>query len=403
MKKLITDNRALSFYQIVADNIEKYRSRQNDKNTSRDVPLFVDQIGRLRELFEKILGSIEDDNVKAENKYGSKLNIILNKYPPENKNVADWIFDSWDKVNKGNHYWKLHNKGEIINYELRHYKLTIKNISEFISEYSGISVPEKIFKFYNDVYSNKQNDNFMKDNGTPSNQPKSRPVVKLTPRQQKLVSIPDTRLPILLVLDVSYSMDEEERIDDLNKGVKYFYKSIATDEITSDCIELSVITFGHEVDELLEFSSLGLAEDFFKTINLEAIGTETHIGEAMLVAMESVQKVKTEYKECGISYHQPWIVLITDCDGQAIDDFQYAAQKVSEIINRDKLVLFPIVVGLGNLEILKAFSPNRDPLLMRNKSFTEFFEWLQKNALFFSQSRPDEVKPLTSPQGWSQI
>lgn len=409
MKKLITQNQALSFYGTIADNIEKYNSRQKVQTTSRDVPLYVDQIGRLRDLFEKILSSIEDHDVKSETRYGKKLEIILNNFAPENANVSKWIFDSWNKVNKSLHYWKLKEKGEIINYELRHYKLTLKNISEFISEYSGALVPEKISKFYIDTNTNKTSIRSAIPNVSTTAKPlvnssrNQQTNIPLTPRQKELTSIPDTRLPILFVLDISLSMNAENRIEDLNKGVKYFFKSMETDEITSDSVELSIITFGHEVNNVLTFSSIERAKSTFNTFNLDATGKHTCLGEAMLKALEIAHDVKAEYSNSGISYHQPWIVLITDCDGQGIDEYKVVSAKVSERILTDKLVLFPIAVGFGNLEILKAFSPERDPLLLRNKKFGEFFDWLKENALFISRSRPDENKPLSSPKGWSSI
>lgn len=407
MKQLIVENLALSYYGSIADNIEKYKSRKNVNTTSADLPLFVDQIARLREIFQKAIASIEDSEINSSGKLGTKLREIMTIYRPA-KNINDYVLNAWQKVNEARHYWELYSKGTKLEFEEKHYKQTLRSICSFINEYSGVLVPEKVFKFYTESYpldntAVKHSRKRIPLNNTNNTVVKTQKNVPLTSRQMELIKIPDTRLPILFVLDTSLSMNENNRIDDLNKGVEYFYKSIATDEITSDSIEFSIITFGHEVEHFLEFSNIERANEVMRKQKFEATGVHTCIGEAMLKALDVVNAVKIEYSDNGISYHQPWIVLITDCDGEGIDDYQNAAEKVSERILDEKLVLFPIAVGLGNLEILGAFSPTRDPLLMRNKNFSQFFAWLVENAKFISQSRPDEKKPLSPPHGWASL
>ena len=210
-------------------------------------------------------------------------------------------------------------------------------------------------------------------------------------------------LPIVFVLDVSKSMSSEDRITELNKGAKWFYKAMRTDEITRDCVEISIVTFGNEVVQKIKFSGIDDQAELFDKLSLEANGESTNIGSGMNLALDTIFKLKNEYSDAGLDYHQPWVVLITDCDGQGIDDYEIAAQKTSDVINQDRLVIFPIGVGTGDLKILKEFSPKRDPIKMKEKSFGQFFDWLKENALFISKSRPDEKAPLSSPSGWATL
>ena len=192
MKKLITENQALGYYGTIADNIEKYKSRPNVQTTSADLPLFVDQIGRLREVFQKVLSAIEDSEISSDGKLGTKLNAIITTYPPSNKNVTDYIFSAWTKVNNAKHYWEQEAKGVTLNYELKHYKNTLKNLCEFISEYSGALIPEKIIKFCVESHSANRVINKPVQQNAPVITPKTPKIqtqhIPLTPRQKELTA-----------------------------------------------------------------------------------------------------------------------------------------------------------------------------------------------------------------------
>jgi uncharacterized protein YegL len=396
--------RLLSEYQgnlllnKISDNIEKCKTKSSIANTNDDIPLFVEQIGRLREIFEEALSMVNDSKIGDFTKLGQKLNKILNTYPID-QSVTDNIFAAWDKVNKARHFQKLKAEGEVLSYQESHYKKTIRFLCGFIFEYSGVPVSEKMRSYYQNP-----SNSFVKEKIIPVTLSSKELQAKiLSPRQVDLWTIPDTRLPILFVLDISLSMNMENRIEDLNTGVKYFYECMESEEITGDSVELAIITFGDKVDHLLKFSSINSAAETCKNLQLEANGMRTCLGEAMLEAVKVSVNIKNVYRNEGVSYHQPWIILITDCDGQGMDNYKDAAEKVNSKIAKEKIVLFPIAVGSANQEVLRTFALEKDVLLMGNKKFGEFFRWLKENALFFAQSRPDETPPFKTPEDWILI
>ena len=74
--------------------------------------------------------------------------------------------------------------------------------------------------------------------------------------------------------------------------------------------------------------------------------------------------------------------------------------------NNKKLTIFPI--GIGNsadMNVLKRFSPKRDPLKLKGLNFKEFFEWLSKSVSRVSQSTPGETVQLDlgGIKGWGEL
>jgi uncharacterized protein YegL len=388
MNKLIPEHKAHIYYGSISDNIAKFKTRSVDQKLSTNFPLYVDQLQRLRPLFERMFQDILNRPSLRKSECMSELNQILNDYPPQKK-FYWFIKKALIDCNESVHF----ERNQIIKVS-DDYRNALINISEFIKEYSGIDIPPQVKNFYSRPITPvvKEQTVVQKIETTP-----------ITEREIYLGNKAATMLPIMFVLDVSKSMSTEDRIKELNKGAKWFYKSMRTDEITRDCVEIGIITFGPEVIQIIKFAGIENQTKLFDGLSLEAKGEGTNIGAGMNLALEAIFNLKNEYSDAGLDYHQPWIVLITDCDGHGVDDYEIAAQKTSDVINQDKLVLFPIGVGTSDLKILKEFSPKRHPIKMKEKSFGQFFDWLKENALFISKSRPDEKTPLSSPAGWATL
>mgnify|MGYP003592738091 CR=1 FL=1 len=76
-------------------------------------------------------------------------------------------------------------------------------------------------------------------------------------RLEDLVNNPTARVPVCLCLDTSGSMDGRP-IDELNEGVRLFYEAIREDETALYSAEVSVVTFGGNVECIADFASLEL-------------------------------------------------------------------------------------------------------------------------------------------------
>ena len=221
-------------------------------------------------------------------------------------------------------------------------------------------------------------------------------------RLEDLVNNPTARVPVCLCLDTSGSMDGQP-IEELNEGVHLFYEAIKEDETSLYSAEISIVTFGGNAECIKDFSSLEIQPEAPK---LSAYGM-TPMGEAVNMALDLLEKRKEEYKDKGVDYYQPWLVLMTDGEpnGDA-EELSKAINRTANLVNQKKLTVFPIGIGKdADMEVLAKFSPKRSPLKLQGLKFKEFFAWLSKSVSKTSQSTPGETIKLDIEgiKGWGDL
>ena len=184
---------------------------------------------------------------------------------------------------------------------------------------------------------------------------------KLKLHDSELANNPNTRIPICIALDVSGSMDGK-KIDELNRGVNIFLKTIFEDEITRYSADIAILTFGGTVEKVLDF---GAVEDIKLPKFLARGGTP--MGEAVLEALDMLEDRKKQYQKNAVTYWQPWLVLMTDgaaTDGEhAIPNkVAMAAEKTCDLVKNKKLTLFSIIIEPGTPDELEKFCGKIGPL-----------------------------------------
>ena len=211
------------------------------------------------------------------------------------------------------------------------------------------------------------------------------------------------RLPICFALDTSGSMMGIP-IKQLNMGLQNFVASIKSNDDTRNSTDIAIITFGSKVDIVMPFGKIskekGLPE-------IKASTTLTPIGEGILTALELLNARKEGYKEMGIKYFQPWLVVITDGAPQgpnAMQNMELAIKSCNELESDDKLVVFNIGVGNGvDFDLLKRLSLKRDePISINSTDFTKLFEFLgsSSSSIVSSGMSDDALYNIdTSPKG----
>lgn len=247
-------------------------------------------------------------------------------------------------------------------------------------------------------------------------------------RIEDLVNNPTPRVPICLCLDTSGSMGAVEgdcvptgetvfedgrtwnivtggtsRIDELKKGVQLFYDSIREDEIAVYSAEICIVTFNDKAECVMDFANIERQTDM---PDFDAVGN-TAMGEGVNLALDLLEKRKQEYKDKGVDYYQPWLVLMTDGVPNGLNSEKMrAVSRVSEMVNQKKLTVFPIAIGdESDISALAEFSPKRPPLKLQGLKFREFFAWLSKSVSKTSQSTPGETIKLDVEgiKGWAEL
>lgn len=247
-------------------------------------------------------------------------------------------------------------------------------------------------------------------------------------RVQDLVENPTPRVPICLCLDTSGSMGAVEgdciptgetifedgkewnlvtggtsRIDELKKGVGLFYDAIRGDEMAVYSAEICIVSFDSQARCIVDFANIERQEDIPELV---AKG-DTAMGEGVNLALDLLERRKQEYKDKGVDYYQPWLVLMTDgAPNGSSNEYATAVKRTVELVNSKKLTVFPIAIGdETDLTALNNFSPKRPALKLQGLKFGEFFSWLSKSVSKTSQSTPGETIKLDIEgiKGWAEL
>lgn len=256
-------------------------------------------------------------------------------------------------------------------------------------------------------------------------------------RVEDLVNNPTPRVPICLCLDTSGSMgrtfggtrtgekvfsDGHEWnivtggtscISEMQHGIEQFYTAIREDETAMYSAEIAIVTFNDKATCVEDFANIDRQEEIPK---LTAKGN-TALGEGVNLALDLLEKRKEEYKQKGVDYFQPWLVLMTD--GEPNGDREAlvrAINRTCDYVNSDKMTVFPVGIGeYADMNTLNAFSPKRQALRLEGLQFRGFFSWLSQSVAQTSKSSPGEEIPLDIDQlkklgmaqaaegGWDQL
>ena len=208
---------------------------------------------------------------------------------------------------------------------------------------------------------------------------------------------PEPRCACVLLLDTSWSMDGPH-IRALTSGVRAFRDAIEDDPVASLRVETAIVSFDSSVRLVQDFATV----DAFRTPELDVQGA-TSTATALNFAIDMLESRKRTYRNAGISYFRPWIVMITD---GASSESEEMMQAVSERIRRadesKQLAFFCVGVTGADLEELRRLAPRRTALLAGLK-FREFFLWLSNSMTRVSSSRADDEIELPDTSGWARL
>ena len=214
--------------------------------------------------------------------------------------------------------------------------------------------------------------------------------------QQDLIDNPSPRCPVALVLDTSGSMDGEP-IQALNAGAQLFIEEVKDHDLARWSVDLAVYTAGGQAQCLQEFIGI---EQIGGIAPLHASG-QTPLGTAVGMALNDLEARKQAYRDNGVPYYQPWLVIISD--GSPTDSWQDAAQRARQLAEKRKLVSLPVGVDGADLRILSQFS-NKPAVALQGLKFAEFFQWLSASMARVSASTSSDASVnLPGITDWGSI
>jgi len=208
---------------------------------------------------------------------------------------------------------------------------------------------------------------------------------------------PEARCPCVLLLDVSGSM-RGAPVDALNQGIRAFKEDLSKDSLASRRVEVALVAFHNEIEVHNDFCTI----DNFEPPNLVAGGL-THMGTAVIKALDMIAARKSLYKTNGISYYRPWVFLITDGapQGENPEFFEEAVRRVHDDESNKRVAFFGVGVEGADMASLARLCV-RAPVKLNGLDFVEMFVWLSKSAGAVAASKVDDMVALPPP-GWGTV
>ena len=215
----------------------------------------------------------------------------------------------------------------------------------------------------------------------------------------EFVDNPESRCPVVLVLDTSESM-QGHPISELNAGLAAFKYYVEEDPLAALRVELAVVTFGGKAKVIQDFRTI----DQFTAPELKAEGNSP-LGGALTLSLSLLENRKKVYKRQGISYYRPWLFLITD--GAPTDGMTwYESAQAAQLSDKEgKLSLYTIAVKGADMRILTQIAPPyRPPFLLKDLKFQELFQWLSASIRCVSTTASPEHHMLALPaiNNWAE-
>lgn len=211
-----------------------------------------------------------------------------------------------------------------------------------------------------------------------------------------LIDNPTPRCPVALVLDTSGSMSGQP-IEQLNAGIQLFIDEVKRDDLARWSVDLAVYTAGGSADRIQSFIGV---EQIVGFAPLDA-GGGTPLGPATRMALDDLEARKKSYRDAGVPYYQPWLVLVSD--GAPDYGWQDAAQRASRLSAQRKLVSLPIGVQGADLDVLSQFS-SKPAVALDGLKFRELFQWLSASMARVSASTSSDASvQLPSMDSWGNI
>ena len=208
---------------------------------------------------------------------------------------------------------------------------------------------------------------------------------------------PEPRCACVLLLDTSGSMHGPP-IQALNEGIRAFRDELEGDPLASLRVETAIVSFDTSVQLVQDFATV----DALATPELDAQGA-TSTATAVNFAIDRVEERKQSYRDAGVPYYRPWIVLITDgASTESRQQMDAASERVRHAEDAKQLAFFSIGVQGADMEELNRMG-TRGALPLDGLAFREFFVWLSSSMTRVSASRVDDEVDLPDVSGWAKL
>ena len=228
-------------------------------------------------------------------------------------------------------------------------------------------------------------------------------LMTVAPQANEFDKNQEERCPILLCLDRSGSMNGRP-MEELAAALEQFSQDLREDPSVAARVDVGVITF-NEMIQWVDFTN----STEFNPPQLHAEGG-TKMSFAMQVSLDMCERRKDIYRQNGITYHRPWIVLITDGypDHDGLQEITEIQERLKGAEENRRAAIFTVACGeesgtLAEWLTQNVTPPNRPAKRTSEANFKELFKWLSNSQIAISKSTPGERVELPSTDGWEIV
>lgn len=172
------------------------------------------------------------------------------------------------------------------------------------------------------------------------------------------------------------------RIEILEKGIQRFYESTFSDELARLTVLVSIVTFDDKAKKVQNFVPVVKKDGTVrKTPHFKPNG-QTAMGEGINLALDLLDKCKTDYKAKGVDCYQPWLIIMSDgINNGSPFELSIAQERIRDLVNRKKLAVYPFGIGKGaDLNQLNQLSPKQEAFQLEEAQMEGLFKWFAKSA-----------------------
>ena len=154
---------------------------------------------------------------------------------------------------------------------------------------------------------------------------------------------PEARCSVVLILDVSESMQQGVKLDTVNRALVKFGDIIREDPVTALRADVAVIAFDEEAWAVQDFTN---GTDFQPPL-LATYDGGTNYSKAINLALDLIEARKRSYRDGGIAYYRSLAYFLTDgCwihDDPA--DLALASQRLAAMEENRGVAFFSFIIG----------------------------------------------------------
>ena len=217
----------------------------------------------------------------------------------------------------------------------------------------------------------------------------------------EFIDNPEPRCPIVLMLDVSRSM-EGRKFDTVKRALAKFRDIIREDPVSALRADVAVVAFAGTARVVQDFTNGTNFEPCFIKLDDQRHDT-TKFSTAINLALDIIEARKQTYRNAGTAYYRGLVYLFTDGEPKHdIDaDLALTATRLSKMQESQSIAFFCMGIGWpdrpADMLALAKLDPRRLVELIKMEQLNGSIQWLTNSLFIEPWIGPPEPVRLPDP------